>query len=173
MERAGEREELPLTVRIFDAGSGRALSELPVIGYRDYDEGADPMTAELYPNTWAAVETRVVAVENELARGRYRPLTALGTVHEQRPGHDIDGLRARFDGAELTVSDTRTGQTRWRRAIGPEHADAPLAGDNACPPSRVAEVSVWASRAAGVVVAHVAYMGAGACDSQAAFLVWR
>lgn len=177
MERAGEREERPLTVRIFDAGSGKALSELPVITYRDYDEGADPMTAELHAATRTAVEERVVAVEHELARGRYRPLTALGTVHEQRVGQEIDGLRASFDGHELTVIDTQrdtgTGQARWRRAIGPENGDAPVASDIECEPSPVAEVSVWASREAGVVVAHVSYMGSDACDSQAAFLVWR
>ena len=173
MERAGEREELPLTVRIFDADSGRALSELPVITYRDYDQGADPMTAELSSDTRAAIEARVVAVEHELARGRYRPLTALGTVHEQRAGRDVDGLRASFDGAELRITDTRTGQTRWRRAIGPAHADAPAASDDDCAPSRVAEVTVWAGRTPDVVVAHVGYMGAGACDSLAAFLVWR
>jgi hypothetical protein len=173
MERAGEREERPLVIRIFDVASGRAVSELPVITYRDYDEGADPMTAELSPATQAAVEQRVVAVERELARGRYQPLTPLGTVHEQRAGDDVDGLRARFDGAELTVSDTRTGEVRWRRAIGPGASSAPLAGDAACEPARVAEVSVWVSRDAGVVVAHVAYMGAGACDSEATFLVWR
>jgi hypothetical protein len=175
MERAGEREERPLTVRIFDAGSGKALSELPVITYRDYDEGADPMTAELHPATRTAVEERVVAVERELARGRYRPLTALGTVHEQRAGQEIDGLRASFDGHELAVVDTGTGtgQARWRRAIGPEDGDAPVASDIDCEPAPVAEVSVWASREAGVVVAHVSYMGSDACDSQAAFLVWR
>jgi hypothetical protein len=172
-ERAGEREEQVLTVHIFDVATGRAVSELPVITYRDYDEGADPMTAELHPATRAALEQRVLAVERELARGRYQPLTALGTVHEQRAGDDVDGLRARFDGVELTVSDTRTGQTRWRRALGPGAAEAPVASDAACDPAVVAEVSVWASRAAGVIVAHVAYMGAGACDSQAAFLVWR
>ena len=173
MERAGEREERVLTVRIFDTGSGKAVSELPVITYRDYDEGADPMTAELHAATSTAVEQRVAAVERELATGRYRPLTALGTVHEQRAGQEVDGLRASFDGSELVVTDTRTGQARWRRAIGPEAGDAPVASDIECEPSPVAEVGVWASREAGVVVAHVAYMGSDACGNQAAFLVWR
>jgi hypothetical protein len=173
MERAGEREERVLTVRIFDVDSGRALSELPVITYRDYDEGADPMTAELHPATQAAVEQRVVAVERELARGRYRPLTALGTVHEQRAGQDIDGLRASFDGQDLTVVDTRTGQVRWQRAIGPEAADAPVASDIECEPAPVAEVGVWVDRASGVIVAHASYMGTDACDRPSAFLVWR
>lgn len=173
MERAGEREELPLTIRIFDAGTGKAVSELPVITYRDYDEGADPLTVELYPATRAAIEQRVLAVERELARGRYRPLTALGTVHEQRAGQDIDGLRARFDGRELVVEDTRAGQARWRRPIGPESATPPVASDIACAPSPVADVTVWVDRASGVIVAQVAYMGSDACDSQATFLVWR
>ncbi|HWN69125.1 MAG TPA: hypothetical protein VNM90_15910 [Haliangium sp.] len=173
MERAGEREERVLTVRIFDAGNGKAVSELPVITYRDYDEGADPMTAELHDATKKAVEERVIAVERELTRGRYRPLTALGTVHEQRAGQEVDGLRASFDGTELVVIDTRTGQARWRRAIGPEAGDAPVASDIECEPSRVAEVSVWASREAGVIVAHVSYMGEDACGSPAVFLVWR
>jgi hypothetical protein len=173
MERAGEREERPLTIRIFDVSSGKALSELPVIIYRDYDEGADPMTAELHAATRTAVEQRVVAVERELAAGRYRPLTALGTVHEQRAGQDVDKLRASFDGNELLVVDTRTDQARWRRAIGLEAGDAPVASDIECEPAPVAEVSVWASREAGVVVAHVVYMGSDACDSQASFLVWR
>jgi hypothetical protein len=173
MERAGEREERALTVRIFDAGSGKAVSELPVITYRDYDEGADPMTAELHPAMRKAVEERVTAIERELARGRYRPLTALGTVHEQRAGQEVDGLRASFDGNELLIVDTRTDQARWRRALGPESGDAPVASDIECEPSPVAEVGVWASREAGVIVAHVAYMGSDACDDQAAFLVWR
>jgi hypothetical protein len=173
MERAGEREERPLTVRIFDAGSGKPVSELPVITYRDYDEGADPMTAELHASTRTAVEQRVAALERELARGRYRPLTSLGTVHEQRAGQDVDGLRASFDGNELLVVDARAGQPRWRRAIGPEAGDAPVASDIECEPAPVAEVSVWASREAGVIVAHVAYMGSDACGSPAAFLVWR
>lgn len=174
MERAGEREERVLTVHIIEVESGKPVSELPVLTYADYDEGADPMTAELDANTRAAIEERAAAVERELANGKYRPLTALGRVHEQLAGQEVDGLRASFDGKELTVTDTRTGQTRWRRPLGPGQAEQRPSDDDAgCEALPVADVTVWASREPGVAVAHVTYVGADGCDAAASFQVWR
>lgn len=173
-ERAGEREERVLTVHVLEVESGRPVSELPVLTYADYDEGADPMTAELDADTRAAVDERAAAVERELAQGRYRPLTPLGRVHEQRAGQEVDGLRASFDGTELVVTDTRTGQARWRRALGPGQAEQRPSDDDAgCAALPVADVTVWASREPGVVVAHVTYVGSDDCDAAASFQVWR
>lgn len=174
MERAGEREERVLTVHIIEVDGGNPVSELPVLTYADYDEGADPMTAELDAATRAAIEERAVAVERELANGKYRPLTALGRVHEQLPGQEALGLRASFDGKELVVTDTRTGQARWRRALGPGQAEQrPSDEDAGCEALPVADVTVWASREPSVVVAHVTYIGADGCDAAASFQVWR
>lgn len=174
MERAGEREERVLTVHVIEVESGKPVSELPVLTYADYDEGADPMTAELDAATRAAIEERAIAVEHELARGKYRPLTALGRVHEQLAGQEVDGLRASFDGKELVVTDTRTGQARWRRALGAGQAEQRPSDDDAgCEVLPVADVTVWASREPGVAVAHVTYVGSDDCDAEASFQVWR
>lgn len=168
------RDELVLTIRIVDVDSGATVSEFPVLTHADYARGVDPMSRELDAATSNLVRDRIEAAQRELERGAYRPLTFLGTVHEQRPGQVVDGLRASFDGKELVVVDERTGEVRWRRAIGPSITWKPSPDlDLVCGPFPVADVSVWASREPSVIVARVTYIGADLCATEYPYLVWR
>ncbi|ACY17383.1 hypothetical protein [Haliangium ochraceum] len=166
------RDERVLTVRLFDAASGQAVSELPVITWADYDQGADPMTMEFHADTEAAIEERVLAVERELARGRYRPLLALGTVHEQSGPQAAGGMVASFDGAALEIAEADSGAALLRHPLAELPAWEP-SPEIECGPFPVAEIEVWASRAPRVFVAHVIYMGGDMCTSPMPFLILR
>lgn len=166
------RDDRVLTVRILDVDSDAQVSALPILTLADYQQGVDAMSGERTAAFEAELDTRIQAVARALAG--YRPLTALGTVHEDRPGEEVDGLRAVFDGSMLTVVDTRDGQVRWRRAIGPSKVWKPSPElDIVCGPFPVADVSVWASREPSVIVALVTYVGADLCATEYPYLVWR
>jgi hypothetical protein len=168
------RGERILTVRVLDVDRGTELRALPMLTYEDRDEGVDDMTGEVAPALMAELDRRIAALDRVLDEGGFRPLAALGTVHEDRPGQEVDGLRATFDGSELTVVDLREGRVRWRRAIGRSKVWKPDPNlDLTCGPFPVADVTVWVSREPGVIVALVTYIGADVCATEYPFLVWR
>ena len=163
-----------LTVRILDVDSNDQVQALPVLTSADYGQGIDEMSGERTAAFEAELDTRIQAVDRVMAEGGYGSLTALGTVHEDRPGEEVGGLRAVFDGSMLTVVDARDGQVRWRRAIGPSKVWKPTPElDIVCGPFPVADVSVWVSRKPSVIVALVTYVGADLCATEYPYLVWR
>ncbi|WP_428265818.1 hypothetical protein [Haliangium sp.] len=165
-----ERDQRALTIRILAVAGGAELGHYDIIQVVDY-ELLDPASGELTDALRARVDPRIEAVRRVLDEGGFRPLTALGTVHEQRAGAEVDGLRASFDGEALEVFDARLGQVRWHRALGPSAAEVEDGRD--CGPFAVAEVQVWVSREAGVIVAQVVYLSDEMCAPEQPFLVWR
>jgi hypothetical protein len=166
------RDELVLTMRIMDIDSGKVVTETPLLTYRDYDRGRDPDTEQWTETFRAELEERVRKFEQVLAQGGYEPLASLGTVHEDRPGEEVAGLRARFDGKQLVIEDRATSKPVWQRPVGPSTPFKRGDGE-ICGPFPVADVSVWVSRERGVAVARPTYIGSDLCPTEYPYLVWR
>jgi hypothetical protein len=166
------RDELILTMRIMAIATGKVVSETPLLTYRDYDRGRDPDTDQWTEKFRAELGDRVRAFEQVLVQGDYQPLLPLGTVHEDSPGEDVAGLRARFDGQQLVIEDTATSEPLWQRPVTPstpfDRGDGEI-----CGPFPVADVSVWVSRERGVAVARPTYIGSDLCPTEYPYLVWR
>lgn len=168
------RDERILTVHILDIDRNAVVRSMFVLGYEDHAQGVDGMTGAVSPALRATLEQRIAAVDQVLNAGGFRPLLSLGRVHEARPGPEVAGMQATFDGTTLTVFDLREGRVRWRRDIGPSPVWKPDPGlDLVCGPFPVADIEVWASREPSVLLAHVTYIGADLCATEYPYMVWR
>lgn len=163
------RDEFVLTVRVMEVDTGKEVFEAPLVTFRDHDR-RDPASDEWSEAFLAELKERVSAVERVLAQGDFAPMVALGTVHEDRPGEDVAGLRARFDGKQLVIEDG--GKPRWQRAIAPSTPFQRGDGET-CGPFPVADVSAWVSREHGVAVARPTYIGSDLCETEYPYLIWR
>jgi hypothetical protein len=161
-----------MVVRVIDVADGAAgradavVAEAPILVARDYQGGVDLDTGAVDPAFQVVLDRRVADAEALLDRGDFRSLASLGTVVPGEPGAVRDGMRARFEGGVLTVVDQATGETLWRREIGP-------GGAAACAGSPVADVSVWVSRAPQAAAVQVRYTTDDTCVIEYPFLVWR
>lgn len=164
------RDEFVLSVRVLDVTSGAELRDLPVLTHEDRVSGLDAETGELSEELRRTVQARIAAVEQMLAAGGFAALAYLGTVHQARAGEEAAGMRATFDGRELTIHDQ--GRARWRRAIG-DSVSFVLDSGAHCGPFPVAEIAVWADRAAGVALARVSYTTSDICQIEDRYLVLR
>lgn len=164
------RDEFVLTVRVVEVATGKVVFEAPLVTYRDHDSGRDPQSDEWTAAFRAELGDRVAAVERALAQGGFQSMVALGAVHQDRPGDEVAGLRARFDGKQLVIDDG--GAPRWQRPIAPstpfDRGDGEI-----CGPFPVADVSAWASREHGVAVARPTYIGSDLCATEYPYFIWR
>jgi hypothetical protein len=164
------RDEFVLTLRVLAVAPAAEHRALPILTHEDRISGLDAQTDELSEALRQAVQARIAAADQLLADQGFAALPYLGTVHQARPGQETAGLRAAFDGRELTIHDH--GQVRWRRAIG-DSVSFVLGDDTRCGPFPVAEIAVWADRASGVALARVVYTTSDICQIEDRILVWR
>ncbi|MCG8421076.1 MAG: hypothetical protein MJE77_24405 [Proteobacteria bacterium] len=166
------RDEPVLTMRIVEIASGLAVQEHPILSDEDYKRAADPGTGEFSQSFLAELEKRARVFERVLIRGGYRPLTALGTIHDSKASDPTDGLRAAFDGEELSITDVESGAALWRRPVGSFQPYRSAAGVE-CGPFPVADITVWVGREPGVAVALVTYISSDLCAVDYPYLIWR
>lgn len=186
------RDEFILTMRILDVDTGEELARTALLTHQDRQRWADTGTGELAEAFRPELDQRVQTFQDTLTSGDFGPLTSLGTVHEQRPSDPVAGMRATFDGVELTIADlgqdiasgtasvaspgaspgTNASAIAWRRTIS-RTPPASVAGGQECGPIPVADIALWVSREHRVALARVAHMTPDHCSVAPYYLVSR
>lgn len=166
------RDEFVLTVRFLAVDSGAVLSEIPLVTREDHFQAADPGTGEFSPAFRAELDRRVAAFARVMAKGQFRPLTGLGKVHEQRSSDPQLGVRAHFDGTDLSIVDAATGAIHWRHAI-PRSQPSRRATGESCGPFPIAEIAVWVSRSPRLALLRVSYISSEPCLAQDSYIVLK
>ena len=162
------RDEFVLTLVYLDSQTGAERERIPIMTLEDRARGLDPDTEAMSPALRQALEARIKSVDADLARGGFEPMQFLGVVDEARPGEEVAGMRASFDGAHVLVTEGE--RELFKRSVKPALSRA---GEAGCSSEQIAELAVWVRRAPQVLLARVSFTTAHMCDVSSQYQAWR